>query len=99
MGDDIEYVFHLSGDDHEERLITATSEAHAREICADRFNAQYPCDCGGGPTAHTDDCSGGDYDGDEFDLLGVYRPIGDVIIDADEIEQFRDDLEAVATWL
>lgn len=73
--DDDERVFHFEGDDHETETVTADNEADARQSCADAFNARYACDCSvnQGYGNHDEDCWGADYDGSEFDLLGVYR--------------------------
>lgn len=79
-------IFHLSGDDHEERVYYAETEAEAREACADGFNEQY-------------DAS---YSGDEFDLLGVYRVVDKdaAEFDEDSIGEARDagEIERLDTW-
>lgn len=69
-----ELIFVLDGDDHERREYEAVTEEDAREQCANDFNAQYGhCDCDG---EHDDDdsdeCTRAEYEGDEFDLVGVY---------------------------
>lgn len=84
MAEDL--IFHLSGDDHEERVYYAPTEAEAREACADGFNDQY----------------GAAYSGDEFDLLGVYRVVATdaAQVDEDSIREARDagEIERVTTW-
>ncbi|MGI6797956.1 hypothetical protein [Gordonia sihwensis] len=95
---DNQLVYHLEGDDHEDRAIWADSEADAREQCAEGFNNQYGCDCDGVGDDHTEDCGRGTYEGDEFTLLGVYRVVGDDASPGDDFECIRDELERVADW-
>ncbi|KXO91034.1 Uncharacterised protein (plasmid) [Tsukamurella tyrosinosolvens] len=73
-----ELIFHLAGDDHEERVYYAETEAAARLACADGFNEQY-------------DAS---YCGDEFDLLGVYRVVDADASEVDEWDSIREARDA-----
>lgn len=90
--------FHLEGDDHETRLVAASSEAEARELCATGFNEQYSCVCG---DDHGDDCDAADYVGDEFELRGVYRAADghtDVYVDDDTDPRRVDELVRADHW-
>lgn len=80
-----ELIFHMSGDDHEERVYPATDEAQAREMCAADFNEQY-------------DDDDAEYTGDEFDLLGVYRNPDHIDIDDYDFDDVKDSLIRLDTW-
>lgn len=89
-------VFHLSGDDHETRTLVADTEEDARSRCADGFNGQYPCECDAGEH-NGDDCEGADYNGAEFDLLGVYE-FDEEIFSEDDEDMDVSELTKVTHW-
>lgn len=84
MSEPEKLIFHLGGDDHEERVYSAATEEEARSKCADGFNEQY---------------HDAEYEGWEFDLIAVYRnTVPDEYIDEDNIDDSAGDLERLDSW-